>query len=116
MPATCPRVLVLSGVRTLLRHRIRTALMLVSTALGVAAMIGTFAVNDQVFGAFEAVRRHLGAGAPLTVEPGANGILAAAVKELGKVEGVADAVPMVTVDVPLAPWLIVNAAGASDNA
>lgn len=101
MSRLLPRLLLLAGVRALRRHPVRTALIVGSTALGVASMIGTFAVNDQVFGAFDALRRTLGAAAPLTVDGGPNGVDADLVSKLSGVPGVAAAVPVVTATVPL---------------
>ncbi|MAE94969.1 MAG: hypothetical protein CL910_09945 [Deltaproteobacteria bacterium] len=96
-----PRLLQRAGLRAQRRQPLRLALVLLSTALGVAAMIGTFAVNDQVLGAFETVRRAGRGAAPLKVV-GPGGVSNAILPVLRGVDGVRHAVPILTVHAPLA--------------
>lgn len=93
-------LLLTSGLRTLRRHPLRTGLILLCTALGVAAMIGTFAVNEQVLGAFGAVRRSEGTSAPLRVT-GPAGVAVSVADTVAAVEGVGSAVKIAKALVPV---------------
>ena len=95
------RLLFRGGLRSLLRHPIRTALIVSCTALGVAAMIGTFAVNEQVLGAFDAVRRAGSGSAPLKVT-GPSGVPYQITRQVAAVDGVLAAIPVASTMVPLA--------------
>lgn len=94
------RLLFRSGLRSLIRHPARTLLIVSCTALGVAAMIGTFAVNEQVLGAFDAVRRAGSGGAPLKVT-GSAGVPADLVEVVDEVDGVRGAIPVASALVPI---------------
>lgn len=82
-----------------MRHPMRTLLVLLATALGVSAMVATFSVDEQVFGAFAAVRGHLRTTAPLTVRGISGAVPLEARRRVAGTPGVSAAIPFASTSV-----------------
>jgi putative ABC transport system permease protein len=85
----------LLSLRHFRRHRLRTALALVSVALGVAAFLAMVALNRGVLAAFAETARQRSGGAQLLLRGGRAGVAREIADEASHVRGVVAAVPIV---------------------
>jgi putative ABC transport system permease protein len=84
----------LVSLRHFRRHKLRSALALLSVALGVAAFLGMAALNRGVLGSFERTARMRAGGADLLLRGGRAGLPRELAAEAARIPGVLAAVPI----------------------